>query len=300
MLSCERQKMKPLSLSQKQSTDQMLCLKPYAGASKGRFSQNQLELYSVVSWDPSAQYLEEKIPLGESMHAIEISKAGSSFTGRFALYENSDKQPKLLGTIADFSELRYDTPSLRLLPGTKWIESRECVMAGTGVATYWSRYWNITDDGIEERLALPIMGKQKMSTSEPCRTFTLEPITSRFSDGEIAFNFNAHCELFYSFEGMTDSSSITLPEIQRTIYFSKNSNGRMDLDEKKSQMTLRDFQILTDTQLTFDDEFWEIYADDIEQMAKGADLESIRAWIDSNRDDIRAIPEKLKIALQQL
>lgn len=284
--------------SPKQSTDLMRCLKPYAGPSKGRFTQNQHELYSVVSWDSSAEYLEEKIPLGESMHAIKITKIGSSFTGRFAIYQNSHDQPKLLGTVADFSDLRYDSPSLKLLPGTKWIESRESVMTGTGVATYWSRYWNITDQRIEERLALPILGKQKMSTSEPYRTYALEPITSQFSEDEIAFTFKASCELIYSTEGMTESSSISLPEIHKTIYFSKNSNSTMSLNEKKSQMTLRAFQILTDTQLPFDNDFWEIYADDIEQMAKGNGRESIRAWIDSNSSDIRALPENVKIAIQ--
>lgn len=254
----------------------------------------------MINWDSSAKVASEKIPLSETLYAIRTTKAGSSFTGRFEVYQNLGDHPKQLGSVADFSELRYDYPSLRLLPETKWLESKECVMAGAGVATYWSRYWFITDDGIYERLAVPTSGQQKMSHGEPWRAFTLEPLPNQFSDDEIAFVFSASCELIYAPEGETESRSIVLPETRKTIYFSIGATGDMILNERKSDLTVREFQILTNTQLAFGTEFWEMFGDDIERIAKGGGADSIRSWIDSNTSERWSIPDKIKLAIGRL
>jgi hypothetical protein len=292
--------MDPKTALGQQSKDVLKCLKPYAGKSKGLFSQDQQSLYTMIAWDSSAKVVSEKIPLSETLYAIRATKEGSSLAGRFKVYQNLNDHPIPLGSVAEFSELRYDYPSLRLLPETKWIESKECVMAGTGVASYWSRYWIIAGDGIYERLAVPSSGHQKMSHGEPWRIFALEPVTKQFSDDEIAFSFSASCELIFAPEGVTESRSIILPERRKTIYFSKGATDEMILNEKKSGITLREFQILTDTQLAFGTEFWEIYGDDLERIAKGGEAESIRAWIESNSSEGWAIPDKIKIAIGRL
>lgn len=295
--SCEKRGIAQKTTLEQQNQDVLKCLKPYAGESKGLFSQNQQSLFTMIAWDNSAKVVSEKIPLSETLYAIRETKEGGSFTGRFYVYQNLSSHSTLLGSLAEFSELRYDYPSLRLLPETKWIESKECVMAGTGVASYWSRYWIILGDGIYERLAVPTSGHQKMSHGEPWRIFTLEPVPKQFSDDEIAFSFSASCELIFAPEGVTETRSIILPERRKTIYFSKGPNDEMILNEKKSELTVREFQILTNTQLTFGTEFWEIYGDDIERIAKGGEAESIRAWIESNNIEGWTIPDKINIAI---
>ena len=148
----------------------------------------------MIAWDSSAKVANEKIPLSETLYAIRATQEGAAYTGRFKVYQNLDDHQIPLGSVSEFSELRYDYPSLRLLPETKWLESTECVMAGTGVATYWSRYWMIAGDGIYERLAVPTSGHQKMNHGEPWRIFALEPAPKEKVAG---FGALAPCEFAY-------------------------------------------------------------------------------------------------------
>ncbi len=301
VLSCEKGEIDPKSADQKDQSiihyEALKCLTPYNGPSKGLFTTNQNDLFTTIAWDRSKEIRSEKLPLNETLFTMKITEVGPSFTGRFLLYRDLGGQSKLLGSVADFKELRYDSPSLRLLPGTRWLESQECVGAGTGIATYWSRFWKIGNDDIQERLALPTKGHQRMSTAAPCQEFTLKPIPSQCSDKVIMFEFRAVCELIVQ-QDSSEGISIKLPDIIRTIYFEEDPMSSMILNEEKSGLTLREFQILTNTQLEFGPDFWEIYAYDIEQITQGTDRESVRAWIDSNKTDSWVIPDKIKSALK--
>lgn len=300
--SCEKESISP-NLAQKSQglthEEPLKCLEPYNGPLRGLFIQNQQDLYETINWDRSKEIRSEKVQLSQTLYAIRMTEVGSEFTGRFMIYQDLGGQPKPLGSVADCKNLRYDYPSLRMIPKTNWLESGECVMAGTGVATCWSRYWIIKDHGIHERLAVPTSGHQSMGHGTPWCEFALEPVPAQFSDNEIVFTFSASCELIYAPEGVTEASVIVLPEIRRTIYFEKSASGSMSLNEKKSNLTLREFQVLTNAQLEFGTEFWEVYGDDIERIAQGSERESLRAWIDANNSESWDIPDKIRITLSR-
>jgi|GEM_PF-4229665 len=71
----------------------------------------------------------------------------------------------------------------------------------------------------------------------------------------------------------------------------------MLLNERKSSLTGREFQILTNVQLPFGAEFWEVYGSALETIAQGSESQSVRAWIDANDTESWAIPPRIRNAL---
>lgn len=279
----------------KRSNVEMKCLYPNISG----FDENPENIYKSKIWNYNSVNREIR-SLSDSMIELRFSNGREPYAGRSFVYHLSKNRGNFnfLGVALEYDSVRHEVPTLFCITDTNWIASEQITNAGTGVVEKWSRFWKLDErsNQIKEYLAVCTYGKQEASTGDPYRFFSLKPDISKFNDSEIAFDFHARCELIYFDEekGAMREDGIKLPNLDRKIIFTINDEGRMILNEKKSQLSLKDFKILSNVQLQYGVDFFAVYGSIINDELKGGNGNAIRSWIRNSKVDEWLMSDKEK------
>ncbi len=251
---------------------------------KSRASMDTETTYVKISWKPPKDLCKQTKFLSEKLLEITVSDQKDPHTGRKILYQLSKNADylNLVGIFSEYYKVKYSEPDTYLIKGTNWVVSEEVSASGTGLSERWGRYWLLDDRRLREVLAIPVSGKQEMSTEDPVRSYKIEAIPEKCEDSRIYFSIHATCKILYGDREneSIDLNELLLKDVHGEICFEKDyKTSKFSLNESISTISLSQFRSITNLEMKFDGEFFELYGSEIIKMLNGSLETPVRMWL---------------------